>query len=257
MPTSNAYLCSCPGAAIYLFEVAKANDVLRILHTGDFRACSDHLTHPTLLRNGKLIDIDILYLDTTYCKPEHVFPSQKDVIDVVVDVAERFVLNKEPMQAITNKNTLFSFLKFPEKKKQKVCTDTVAGWLNLPDPNSISDTLVVVGTYLIGKEKIFISVAQALKSKIWADSNKRRIYKSQDNSILNDLLVTDPHKANVHILPLTKLDKPVICTYRDSAGAFVKVSAFQTHPWYQTNRLDLWKGIHWLIYQVLDQCEIS
>eukprot|EP00762_Andalucia_godoyi_P003095 ANDGO_00987.mRNA.1 DNA cross-link repair protein SNM1 len=74
----------CPGSALFLFEM---NDGKRYLHTGDFRA-DPHVVHFPLL---KTVKIDILFLDTTYCAPRHVFPPQSTVLSKIVEVvvAER------------------------------------------------------------------------------------------------------------------------------------------------------------------------
>ena len=43
-----------------------------ILHTGDMRWASRMARHPALLR----VQVDLLYLDTTYAAPKHVHPPQ-------------------------------------------------------------------------------------------------------------------------------------------------------------------------------------
>ena len=43
-----------------------------ILHTGDMRWQPRLAEHPAL----KACKVDLLYMDTTYCSPKHVFPSQ-------------------------------------------------------------------------------------------------------------------------------------------------------------------------------------
>lgn len=43
-----------------------------ILHTGDMRWQPRLADHPAL----KACKVELLYLDTTYCLPKHVFPSQ-------------------------------------------------------------------------------------------------------------------------------------------------------------------------------------
>jgi len=50
---------SCPGSNMFLFRFPNGK---LILHTGDFRAAPQLLTHPLLQPN----QIDTIYLDTTY-----------------------------------------------------------------------------------------------------------------------------------------------------------------------------------------------
>lgn len=79
----------CPGSSLFLFEkVINGGKTQRILHCGDFRACPEHITHPSLRPNlfdaveGKIKrqKIDVCYLDTTYLNPRYSFPPQDGVI---------------------------------------------------------------------------------------------------------------------------------------------------------------------------------
>eukprot|EP00891_Asterochloris_glomerata_P006895 jgi/Astpho2/6895/gw1.00106.24.1_t len=62
----------CPGAVMMLFQT--------ILHTGDMRWQSWMQQHPALAS----CQVDLLYMDTTYCLPKHTFPSQRDAIAKLV-----------------------------------------------------------------------------------------------------------------------------------------------------------------------------
>lgn len=197
----------CPGACIFLFEIlGENNSKKRILHTGDFRATTKHINHP-LLRASSL---DILYLDTTYLDPKHTFPSQDMVIDTIVKFITRICLNKESIQSATNGSTILSyFQKIRERPSLEV--PTLHGWLKPLNPtlSPRSKTLIVVGTYLIGKEKIFLSIAKSIGSKIYAESSRRKVYASQQDPVLSSLLVTDPKAAFVHSVPIMNLNKAV------------------------------------------------
>ena len=105
----------CPGAAIIVFKLPNGKVHL---HTGDFRATEAMARHPLLARHK----IDSLYLDTTYCDRQYVFPPQEQVVQQVVEATKRMV------------------------KRNK-------------------ETLVFVGTYSLGKERIFIALAKALGCK--------------------------------------------------------------------------------------------
>uniref|UniRef100_A0A0E0P8M2 DNA repair metallo-beta-lactamase domain-containing protein n=1 Tax=Oryza rufipogon TaxID=4529 RepID=A0A0E0P8M2_ORYRU len=82
----------CPGAALIHFC---HGDGKTYLHTGDFRASKSMQLHP-LLQRGQ---INLLYLDTTYCNPKYKFPPKEDVIDFAVRTAKRY-LQKEPKTLI-------------------------------------------------------------------------------------------------------------------------------------------------------------
>uniref|UniRef100_A0A0E0H080 DNA repair metallo-beta-lactamase domain-containing protein n=1 Tax=Oryza nivara TaxID=4536 RepID=A0A0E0H080_ORYNI len=82
----------CPGAALIHFRLG---DGKKYLHTGDFRASKSMQLYP-LLQRGQ---INLLYLDTTYCNPKYKFPPKEDVIDFAVRTAKRY-LQKEPKTLI-------------------------------------------------------------------------------------------------------------------------------------------------------------
>ncbi|XP_043723364.1 DNA cross-link repair protein SNM1 isoform X1 [Telopea speciosissima] len=82
----------CPGAALIHFRL---EDGRSYLHTGDFRACRSMQLHPLLANH----QINVLYLDTTYCNPKYRFPSKEDVLDFVVMITKKS-LTKQPKTLI-------------------------------------------------------------------------------------------------------------------------------------------------------------
>ncbi len=112
---------SCPGSNMFLFRFPNGK---LILHTGDFRAAPQLLTHPLLQPN----QIDTIYLDTTYtflfalffsiliqfsyCDCHYCFPSQNEVIESAVELV-------------------------------------------LDSLKENTRTLIAIGAYLVGKERIF------------------------------------------------------------------------------------------------------
>lgn len=75
----------CPAAIMLHFFCPKS--VRSVLHVGDFRAdecvVNDKSLTRLLYRHGGL---DTLYLDTTYCKHTHTFPSQKVVLQSIAKI---------------------------------------------------------------------------------------------------------------------------------------------------------------------------
>ena len=72
-----------------------------------------------------------------------------------------------------------------------------------------SSTVVVSGTYTIGKERVFLALAEALGSKICVSKEKKSILNCLEWPELQSLLTTDPLTACVHVLPMKKLNPAV------------------------------------------------
>ncbi|KAK7272987.1 hypothetical protein RIF29_14032 [Crotalaria pallida] len=73
----------CPGAVQFLFKIPTGE---RYVHTGDFRFCKSMILEPSL---AAFIGADAVFLDTTYCNPKFVFPSQQESVEYVADVVEK------------------------------------------------------------------------------------------------------------------------------------------------------------------------
>ncbi|KAI8919997.1 DRMBL-domain-containing protein [Powellomyces hirtus] len=201
----------CPGAVLFLFELPNGK---RYLHTGDFRAHPSHLTHPYL----RTLAIHTIYLDTTYCAPAHRFPPQDSVIQAVADMCRR-VRNGETVQTIVSGS---------EKKGGGAHADTegpagfLKRWIGWSKKKCSTDsqphgrsraTLVLVGAYTIGKEKIFHSIAKALGSTIFVEATKRRVLKQLDDPDLMNLLSDDAKSASVHVVKMGALKAADVLPY--------------------------------------------
>lgn len=62
-----------------LFEISSK----KYLHCGDFRMSEDMLTNPLL------VNVDTLFLDTTYADRKFDFPTQAEVCNTAVNIAIR------------------------------------------------------------------------------------------------------------------------------------------------------------------------
>ncbi|CAJ0637762.1 10842_t:CDS:10 [Entrophospora sp. SA101] len=95
-----------------------------------------------------------------------------------------------------------------------------------------SKILIVVGTYLIGKEKIFYGVAKAFKSKIYVTEEKRRLISCQENPSLEELLTNDPLEASIHVASLTSLKYENLISYLETFHPkYQHVMAFRPTGW--------------------------
>ncbi|KAH9010688.1 beta-lactamase-like protein [Lactarius hengduanensis] len=187
-----------PGSSLFFFEgpqTVNAGDstyksshvdsarTFRYLHCGDFRASPQHTLHPAV----KDKRIDIIYLDTTYLNPRYLFPAQAQVISACAELSKRLVSGKG--SAEDDKGTVSKWFTLIPKLEAK-------GDIKL------ANTLILVGTYSIGKERIVKAIAKALDSKIYCDQRKAAILRCQSDPELHRMLTADPFSANVHLVPL-------------------------------------------------------
>lgn len=190
----------CPGAAIFLFEsIALDGSQCFMLHCGDFRVNKKMLLHPRLLpflntSLGRKI-LDKVYLDTTYMSRTHNFPKQEVVCDTVADLF--YILAYE--DTLFNKwfgslqSRITDFLTNNKGKKKRL--------------------LILIGTYVIGKERIAIAILKRLKncpifiSNIRSRGDKAEILSSFQDDYL-DLIITDNELGNaecnavIHLVPM-------------------------------------------------------
>ena len=68
------------------------------------------------------------------------------------------------------------------------------------------DTVIVSGTYTIGKERVFLALAEALDSKICITKEKEEILRCLEWPALQNLLTNCPLMASIHVLPMKKLN---------------------------------------------------
>ncbi|XP_050372696.1 DNA ligase 6 isoform X2 [Argentina anserina] len=72
----------CPGAVQFLFKLPNSQT---FIHTGDFRFSHSMPSDPLL---APFVNCDAVFLDTTYCNPKFVFPSQQESVDYICSVIE-------------------------------------------------------------------------------------------------------------------------------------------------------------------------
>ncbi|KAG2180667.1 hypothetical protein INT44_003674 [Umbelopsis vinacea] len=93
-------------------------------------------------------------------------------------------------------------------------------------------TLVVIGTYSIGKEKIFYEIAKLLNSKVFVTSAKRRILLCEENEELEAILTDNAKEAQVHVIPIMHLKGDNLSAYVKSLSPyFTSVLAFRPTGW--------------------------
>eukprot|EP00158_Paraphelidium_tribonemae_P004254 Partr_v1_DN26664_c1_g1_i2_m69181 putative DNA crosslink repair len=205
----------CPGSVLFLFTVKMSNGrpPLIILHTGDFRASKMHLSEL-----AHVPSIDILYLDTTYCKPQYRFPAQESMTASVANLCIR-VRNFD----LSPVNRLETWAKTNSPTKQP--------------PRKSARVLYLVGTYLIGKERVFMEIARQLQCKVYADKRKKKILSCQVNEFVDSCLTEDPRQAEVHVIRMIDLKPEVLVDYlKQYEDTFDHVLAFRPTGWSFSNK---------------------
>ncbi|KAL4786221.1 cytochrome P450-domain-containing protein [Aspergillus varians] len=233
----------CPGSAIFLFEKAVSSGsstrIQRVLHCGDFRASPQHVQHALLrpdvvdAKTGKSWQqrLDSCYLDTTYLNPKYGFPKQSDVISACADLCAHIdqgqydSLGHMPFQTgdakIKSKTPISQFISSGAAVIKSSTQSEPKGRL-----------LVVIGTYSIGKERICLAIARALKSKIYAAPAKQRVCACLEDPELSSLLTDKPLEAQVHMQTLFEIRAETLCDYLDSMKPhFTRIVGFRPTGW--------------------------
>lgn len=159
-----------------------------ILHTGDFRACSEMESLPLFWNNT---NIDLLYLDTTYLNKNYNFCHQSESVDRAMHLVGAFI-EKNPFKRI----------------------------------------LIVCGSYVIGKEKIWLALAEAFSLKVWTESSRSDAISCLGWDDLQVVLTDDPTKANLHVIPMGKISYPVSLNTNILFSKFIHFFYFRA--WWNT-----------------------
>ncbi|KAG0285426.1 DNA break repair nuclease [Linnemannia gamsii] len=237
----------CPGSVLFVFDLH--NPKRRYLHTGDFRASPDMTIDP-ILRQPQNVPIDILYLDTTYSNPRYTFPPQ----DIVIQETARLICNEIGIQSnqpaavaasaaivkVTKRvNLMESWLKKETGNSEKLLSMSIKSsqiakskqaWKEPAEKNRI---VICVGTYLIGKERVFKAIAKAINSKVYVQPHKLQIFQCLEDPELMDMLTSDRHEAQVHLLHMgSDMSPEALQDYLDSlAPTFVRLIAVRPTGW--------------------------
>ncbi|CCE64100.1 hypothetical protein TPHA_0G02630 [Tetrapisispora phaffii CBS 4417] len=233
----------CPGAAIFLFqEWDKAKlDTLpslrQILHTGDFRSNKSMIENINRIVNG--ISIDEIYLDTTYLTPGYHFPLQKSVLDTTSNFACKLENDGKQLLFKDTQRSIMSFLKNKNKCK--------------------FNNLFLIGTYSIGKEKLAISIAKKLNTKIFInkDSLKFKIISQYLNCFPADIITNDVSESYVHLVPISVLNsKETIENYITTLSeSYENIVGFIPTGWTFMNRYGIKLDQYETIAEKVKHCQ--
>ncbi|KAF3779843.1 DNA cross-link repair protein [Nymphaea thermarum] len=159
----------CPGAVQVLVKVLGSEGrEKRYVHTGDMRFSESMLSDPIL---NEFVGADAVFLDTTYCNPRFVFPSQDESIEYIVKTIERI--------------------------KDKAC----GGNDGVGERESV---LFLISTYVVGKEKILQEISRRIGCRVFVDSMKMVILDQLGLSGSGEFTV-DASESDVHVVRWNEL----------------------------------------------------
>ncbi|CAF0727805.1 unnamed protein product [Adineta ricciae] len=93
-------------------------------------------------------------------------------------------------------------------------------------------TLVAVGTYLVGKERVFHAIAKALECKIFVEARKFRILNQLEDDDLSNRLTTKADETNVHVVGMGSVTPPMLQTHADKHSLkYTKIIGIKPTGW--------------------------
>ncbi|XP_052873357.1 uncharacterized protein LOC128278665 [Anopheles cruzii] len=100
----------------------------------------------------------------------------------------------------------------PQCESVAIARDTVLAFLK---KNIGAKVLIVCGSYLIGKEKVWMELAIATGMKVWTEPNRWKALTAIADPMQLSLLVTDPAQADIHVLAMNKISYDELGEYLD------------------------------------------
>lgn len=171
-----------------------------ILHVGDFRWNRDKMSPDLREFSALKIRLDDLYLDTTYCNEKYRLPTQEEAISAAVEKA----VQEMELARKTGRRLLMLF-----------------------------------GAYTIGKERIYLAVAEKLGLKVYVEKRRYRIL-----SALNwpaermRIFTTDKEASCLWVVPLGHINFKKLSMYVDgstkvfsSKQKYDKIVGFRPTGW--------------------------
>lgn len=93
------------------------------------------------------------------------------------------------------------------------------------------NTLIICGTYTIGKERVFIAIAEALDLKVYVSRDKKNIIDCLEDEKLSNMITKDPSETNLHVVQMGKLNINDLKEYAAIHKEYDNVVAFKPSGW--------------------------
>uniref|UniRef100_A0A1B0CG65 DNA repair metallo-beta-lactamase domain-containing protein n=2 Tax=Lutzomyia longipalpis TaxID=7200 RepID=A0A1B0CG65_LUTLO len=97
--------------------------------------------------------------------------------------------------------------------------------------------LIIVGTYIVGKERVWHTLATRFGFRVWLEGKRRQAVECMENPRLLEVLSADPCNAQIHVLPLGKLSYDYVVHYMSQfENEFTHVLAIRPSGWEVNSR---------------------
>lgn len=130
-------------------------------------------------------DIHTIYLDTTYLSSKYEFPTQLESISGIIQFCREFVKSST---------------------------------------SSSGKHLIICGAYKVGKEKVWLRIAQEFNYKVWIDNERHKAMQCIQNDEINEVLTRHAKDASIHVLPLGNISYPVCWLFYPPNGLLTAFS---------------------------------
>ena len=222
----------CPGAVQFLFrvpigdadamEVGSQDGFHRYVHTGDMRYAAFMKQDASL---AAYIGADAVFLDTTYCNPKFVFPSQSESVGYVAETVfnlmqgcEARSVDDDMVEGSPASVSNVDGEECPDDEQRSMgkvhnssddpCNSKEFGEddedvFRVARQGGMASTsksiLFLISTYVIGKEKVLTAVARKCNCLIYVNERKLSILKCLKLEDIG-IFTTDPTATNVHVV---------------------------------------------------------
>nr|XP_054766324.1 DNA cross-link repair 1A protein-like [Lytechinus pictus] len=100
-------------------------------------------------------------------------------------------------------------------------------------------TLIVCGTYTIGKEKVFKAIAKALKCKVFVESKKYKVLECLEDNDLMSLLTRDIQSSRLHVIAMNMFNHQKLKQYLSQhQPRYDNILAFKPTGWTHSNKIE-------------------
>nr|XP_033797243.1 DNA cross-link repair 1A protein [Geotrypetes seraphini] len=97
-------------------------------------------------------------------------------------------------------------------------------------------TLVVCGTYSVGKEKVFLAIAEVLGCKVSMSQDKYKTLQCLESERVQSLITTDWNSTGLHVLPMMQINVKGLLNHLIKFSRYDRILAFKPTGWTYSDR---------------------